>query len=88
LSIAGTEPDDDGVQASHQLDGGQLDEIMERVATKLEQCKTEAELHKWRKEHEQGLSVLDRTRLDELKKAWTARLNSLKPAMKKGKTNE
>ena len=87
FSLAPTDEDDsDGVQASHQLAPEQLDAIMARMADKLAQCKTEPELHKWRKEHEQGLSNLDQDRIDQLKATWQARLNALRP--KKGRVND
>ena len=80
FSLAPTDEDDsDGVQASHQLTEAQLDEIMDRMAGKLAECKTEAELQKWRKEHEQGLSTLDDGRVNQLKAVWQKRLNELKP---------
>ena len=86
MSIAGGEPDDDGVTASHQLTAEQLDEVMDKMCEKIADCQSETDLRKWHKDNAQGLGVLDQKRLDQVKEYWSARLNDYKPA-KKGKAN-
>ena len=83
LSIAGAEPDDDAVQASHQLTAEQLDEVMDRLCEKITECQSEVDLRKWLKDNEQGCSVLDPKRLAGVKELWQNRLNAYRP--KKGK---
>lgn len=73
MSIAGCEPDDDGVLASHQLTAEQLDEVAGRMRDKIQECRTEAELRKWHKDNEQGCGVLDQKRLNGVKELWQDR---------------
>jgi hypothetical protein len=88
MSIAGAEPDDDGVQATHQPSQEQLAEMGAALGDKIGQCVSEAQLHEWRKKHEQQFGLLDRATFDALKDQWQKRLNELRSkATKKGKND-
>lgn len=86
MSIAGAEPDDDAVQATHHPSEDQLAEMGAVLSDKIAQCKSEIELQEWRKKHEQQFGLLDSSTFDALREQWRRRLQELKPKVaKKGK---
>jgi hypothetical protein len=85
MSIAGAEPDDDGVQPTHQPSQDQLGEMAACLSDKIIQCVTEAELRGWHKKHEQQFGLLEQHVLDGLKEQWQKRLAEIKGVKKSGK---
>ena len=80
LSIAGAEPDDDGVQASHDPSAEQLDEMTAAMLDNITQCKTEKELRAWYTQNSQQLGLIGAKREQHLKEFWQ---NALKDAKAK-----
>jgi hypothetical protein len=78
LSIAGAEPDDDGVQASHELTAERLDEMVAAMLDNIAQCKTEKELRAWHTQNSQQLGLIGAKREQQLKEFWQNSLKDLK----------
>ena len=83
MSIAGTDQDDDGVRASHDISTEDLQKMLGAMLKKIEACQSPLDLRTWHKANEQQIALLSEDDAGKLKSVWTKRLEAVKPGGKK-----
>ena len=83
MSIAGTDQDDDGVQASHEVTAEDKQKMLSSMLKKIEACQSPLDLRAWYKRNEQQIASLGEQEANVLREAWQKKLDAVKPAAKK-----